>query len=70
MAASRGNVIETRSGSSLATAHLSGVAAYFIRLYGIHTSELCGFVKEVAVPSIVNPKPNTTKLVLYNNSGR
>lgn len=63
-------MIETRSGSSLATAHLSGVAAYFIRLNGVHTGEMCGFIKEVAVPSIASPKPNTTNLLLYNNSGR
>nr|AJD23193.1 alkaline serine protease [Onygena corvina] len=46
-----------------------GVAAFAIDM-GVSSDKVCDTIKRLALPSIQNPRPGTTNLLLYNGSGR
>ncbi|EGE05095.1 alkaline serine protease [Trichophyton equinum CBS 127.97] len=58
----------TVSGSSYSVAQVSGMAAFVIDM-GVVLGKTCDTIKDLAHPSIQNPKPGTTRLLLYNGSG-
>lgn len=58
----------TVSGSSYSVAQVSGMAAFIIDM-GVVSGKTCDTIKDLALPSIQNPKPGTTRLLLYNGSG-
>ncbi|KAF3480956.1 subtilisin-like protease [Arthroderma uncinatum] len=64
-----GDRLVTVSGSSFSTAQVSGVAAFAIDI-GVTSDKVCETIKKLALPSIQNPRPGTTNLLLYNGSGR
>ncbi|TPX19741.1 hypothetical protein DIZ76_017533 [Coccidioides immitis] len=60
----------TLSGTSFAAGHASGVGAYLLALEKITGDRVCTRIKELAIPVIRNSPSNTTRLLLYNGSGR
>ncbi|EFW20362.1 hypothetical protein D8B26_003245 [Coccidioides posadasii str. Silveira] len=60
----------TLSGTSFAAGHASGVGAYLLALEKITGDRVCNRIKELAIPVIRNSPSNTTRLLLYNGSGR
>ncbi|EZF35208.1 hypothetical protein H109_06624 [Trichophyton interdigitale MR816] len=59
----------TLSGTSMASPHVCGVGAYLMALEGIGPDKVCDRIKELALESVTNQKPNTTRKLLYNGSG-
>ncbi|WEW60399.1 hypothetical protein PRK78_005884 [Emydomyces testavorans] len=57
------------SGTSFAAPHAAGVAACLMSAEKIAPLKVCDRLKELALPSIKNPPPNTTNKLLYNGSG-
>nr|KMM71521.1 oryzin [Coccidioides posadasii RMSCC 3488] len=60
----------TKSGTSMAAAHVSGAGAYIMALEKIPGNEVCNRLKELAQSSIVRSSDKTTRKLLYNNSGK
>ncbi|KAM5447730.1 hypothetical protein MaudCBS49596_005749 [Microsporum audouinii] len=63
-----GDKLVTVSGSSYSASQVSGMAAFIIDT-GMSSDKVCETIKKLALPSIQDPKPGTTKLLLYNGSG-
>lgn len=63
-----GDKLVTVSGSSYSASQVSGMAAFIIDM-GMSSDKVCETIKKLALPSIQDPKPGTTKLLLYNGSG-
>ncbi|EEQ29929.1 alkaline serine protease [Microsporum canis CBS 113480] len=63
-----GDKLVTVSGSSYSTSQVSGMATFIIDM-GMSSDKVCETIKKLALPSIQDPKPGTTKLLLYNGSG-
>ncbi|KAM5429921.1 Secreted subtilisin-like serine protease sub9 [Microsporum canis] len=59
----------TLSGTSMASPHVCGVGAYLMALEGIGPGRVCDRIKQLALESVKNPGPDTTRRLLYNGSG-
>ncbi|EEP82668.1 predicted protein [Uncinocarpus reesii 1704] len=70
MAISNNGGTVTLSGTSFAAGHAAGVAAYLQRLEGIPGNTICNRLKQLGNPVIRNPHSGSTRLLLYNGSGR
>ncbi|KAK2741472.1 Secreted subtilisin-like serine protease sub11 [Myotisia sp. PD_48] len=60
----------TRSGTSMASPHIAGVAAALIASENADIASLCSRIKQLAGEAIRNPGSRTTGKLLYNNSGK
>ncbi|KAK2812078.1 Secreted subtilisin-like serine protease sub5, partial [Arthroderma sp. PD_2] len=70
LSARPGGGSQTMSGTSMASPHAAGVAAYIIAKEGIPGSRVCLRLKQLSRPTIRNAGPDTTSRLLYNGSGR
>lgn len=63
--------ITTLSGTSMAAAHVAGLAAYFLAIEGARGAvALCERLREVATKNALSGiPPGTSNLLAYNNSG-